>query len=429
MLAIKTDMSQTIELARPTTYTAEAADRDVEARPLSPEEEKTFTAIESMATEISTSEYGDEKYYEAADPGYKRFFTRDSLKTACLAGHEQMLVSQIEFAINRIGRVQNPLTGEEPGKPPHEWPAPGETAKPFRKEGLFPTYNACDTAALLLQNIAALIERGDNDAAKRYEDAIAQTVDYIKRHVDRRGLFIEDPKFSGNKEQDGRKREFSLRVTDWKDSVLNRKGREAPNYPIVYTIAHFQNAQALQRIGHATGKTDLVEMGQYMTSQGLAILWRDDHFVTAIDEDGEVDQPSTDSLEALLYIPPDQLPDGYAERVEKYSSRLETAAGYRAGIPEDPDMEDQYHMKIWVHSQAELHAAAKLHGLLRAQSITERVRAFIDRDTGLYPETLDPCTYRSCGNNKQLWAMGADLYFIDPSRSFLLWTPSTTAAA
>lgn len=267
-----------------------------------------------------------------------------------------------------------------------------------------------------------LIERGHSDVATQYEQTIEQTVAYIKRHVNENGLFIEDPKFSGSTEPDGRDRKFGLRVTNWKDSVLNREGREEPNYPIVYTIAHFQNAQALQRIGHALGDDSLIEMGRNMTEQGLTHLWRGDHFVSAIDGDGDIDPPSTDSLEALLYIPTQQLPTDYAKSIENYTAQLETNAGYRAGIPTKTNM-DTYHTMVWVHSQAELHAAAKLHGLSQAEKITERVREFIDRNGNAYPEIIDPETYDLKGNIKQLWVMGADLYFINPSNSFITWEP------
>ncbi len=230
-------------------------------------------------------------------------------------------------------------------------------------------------------------------------------------------------RFAGDVALSGRDRKFALKVTNWKDSELNRAGRREPNYPIVYTIAHFQNAQALQRIGYATGDERLARMGRYMTEQGIMHLWRGDHFVSAIDGDGEVDPPSTDSLESLLYIPPTQLPKDYAERVERYMQQLETDAGYRAGIPAVADM-DMYHTKVWVHSQAELHAAARLHGLRNATEVTERVRAFIDRNRGDYPELVDPDTYDLCGNLRQLWVMGADLYFLSPETSYIAWSPT-----
>lgn len=393
-----------------------------EATQLNPERQKTTLAIESMAVKVYST-YGEEVYYEAADPGYKRFFSRDDVKTGMMAGSDDMLKSQIDFSARRLGRSENPLTGEEPGKPPHEWPAPGELLSPFR-DGRFTTYNACDTGAILLQGIAALIERGYPEVTNRYEQTIQQVTSYIKRHTNKQGLFTVDPVFAGDTARDGRERKFALKVTDWKDSELNRMGRREPHYPIVYAITHFQNANALQRIGYATGNERLARLGRYMTEQGLAHLWRDDHFVSSVDGDGEVDPPSTDSLEALLYIPPQQLPIGYAGRIERYSMQLETEAGYRAGIPAVRDM-DMYHMKVWVHSQAELNAAARLHGLSNVADITERVRAFIDRDNGIYPELVDPDTYDLDGNAKQLWAMGADLYFLNPDKSYLLWTPPT----
>ncbi len=387
-----------------------------------PERQKTLQAIESLAVTVY-SPRGQEVYYEAADPGYRRYFTRDSIKTGMMAGSDKMLQSQIAFSVQRLGKIENPLTGEEPGKPPHEWPAPGELLSPFR-QGRFTTYNACDTGAILLQGIAARIERGHPDAAEQYGQTIQRVTSYIKRHTNRQGLFIEDPAFAGDTARDGRERRFALKVTDWKDSELNRAGCREPHYPIVYTIAHFQNANALQRIGYATGNERLARFGRYMTQQGLAYLWRDNHFVSSVDGDGEVDSPSTDSLEALLYIPPQQLPIGYAKRIEQYSAQLETDAGYRAGIPAVPDM-DMYHMKVWVHSQAELNAAACLHNLTNAVAVTERVQAFIDQDNGVYPELVDPDTYNLDGNAKQLWAMGADLYFLNPEKSSLLWTPPT----
>ncbi len=111
-----------------------------------PERQKTEQAIESMAVKVH-SLYGEETYYEAADPGYKRYFTRDDIKTGMMAGLDTMLESQIAFSAQRLGKIENPFTGEEPGKPPHEWPASGEILSPFRNSQ-FTTYNACDTGAI-----------------------------------------------------------------------------------------------------------------------------------------------------------------------------------------------------------------------------------------------------------------------------------------
>ena len=380
------------------------------------EREKTIQNIDTMARTVVTP-YGAETYYEAANPGYKRFFTRDSLLTMMIIGDPIRLAGQVDFAVHRLGQIANPPTGEQPGLPPHEWPAPGELIKPFR-EGRYTTYNACDTGAELLRGIATLIEVGYPDARDKYAAAIKAVTGYIRSHVNSQGLFIEDPAFAGVRGSHGHDRHFALRRTDWKDSELNRATEREPNYPIVYSLAHFQNADALQRIGRAIGNERLARFGRYMTEVGFQYLWNQDHFVTAIDKSGVIDSPASDSLEALAYINPSQLPIGYAKKIEDYMKSLETDAGYRAGIPVADDL-DMYHMQIWTHSQAIMHVGARRYGLGHAEAVTQRITQFIDRNTGDYPELVNASTYDLNGNLQQLWAMAADAYFLSPERSFL----------
>lgn len=348
---------------------------------------------------------GDEVYFEAADPGYKSSFTRDSLVAMSLAGDATALKTQIAYSARRLGKKYDAVTGEEPGKAHHELPSYVDQAL-----GLSTAYNACDTTAELLRGIATLAGRGDRAIVAEYGDVIRRGVGYIKRHVNEQGLFAEWP-------QAGAER-FALKVTYWKDSELNRFTSREPHYPIVYTLAHFQNADALQQIGRATGDSQLVRYGRYMTEAGIKQLWSGDHFVTAIDAAGVVDPPSTDSLMALLYIAPDQLPDGCAEQIEKYTQPLATDAGYRSGLPAAQDI-DPYHMGVWTHEQALLHAAAQKHGLKHAMGITERIANFISPAHGMFPELLDADTLRPAGNTKQLWAMGAYLYFHNSAESLL----------
>ncbi len=167
-----------------------------ELRGATPEQQQTLDAIERMGV-IQHTDYGEELYYEAADPGYKRFFTRDSIITGLLAGESGILGSQIAFSARHMGRMRNSRTGEEPGKPPHEWPAVHELVKPFR-EGRFTTYNACDSAAVFLQGIAAMVEHGQPEMADQYTEEISRAAAYIRRHVNREGLFMEDPRFAGD---------------------------------------------------------------------------------------------------------------------------------------------------------------------------------------------------------------------------------------
>ena len=180
---------------------------------------------------------GSEIRYEAADPGYKSDFPRDVLTTGLLTGDLEMLETQIDYVAKRMGGVRDPLTGEEPGKVHHELPA-------TTINGRSTAYNACDTTAEFLLSVAAVSAQGHRDVVENFAPYISRGVNYILSHVNRNGLFVEDPKFSGTEESYGRDRKFALKVTDWKDSELNRQNGTEPNYPIVYTLAHFQNAEA-----------------------------------------------------------------------------------------------------------------------------------------------------------------------------------------
>lgn len=367
-------------------------------------------AIGSMAVTQQT-EFGTETYYEAADPGYKSSFTRDSVIAASLAGDPDMLLTVIDYSANRIGTRFSPITGEEPGKPHHELPS-------VENNGRSTAYNACDTAAELLRGIAAIAETQDPAIVERYRPVINSAVGYIRRHVDLRGLFTENPLFARPLADDGVSHDYALKVTYWKDSELNRHGDRHPHYPIVYSLAHFQNAYALERIGAALGEERLARYGRYMVEAGLRHLWRGDHFVTAIDEDGEIDSPNSDSLHCLLYIPTGQLPKHFAEKVEDYMRQLETAAGYRAGIPVTQEV-DPYHMGVWSHEQALLNAAARKYGLRWAEAVTRRIINHIKPSQGYFPEVLDAETFESRGNNRQLWTMAAYVYFADPEEVLL----------
>lgn len=374
-------------------------------------------AMESLAVRTVAADGVKEVYYEAADPGYKRAFTRDLSVAMRLRGDPEVLLSQVDYIARRLGTKQNPITGEEPGKPFHE-----EGGYIASETGLSTEFNACDTAAELLMDIAALAEQGDEQVLTDYAAAIDGCIGYIKRHVNAAGLFEEDPKYAGVTGSQGRDRRFALKVTDWKDSELNRadKAQRTPNYPIVYTLAHLQSAYALERMGRARKDERLSRYGRYMTEAGIQYLWRGDHFVTAIDMDGDIDAPSSDSLHALLYIPPAELPAGFARKIENYMSRLETAAGYRSGIPLAPDV-DPYHMGVWVHEQALLHAAALRYGLSRPAAVARRVVPYIDPSAGFFPEVLDSQSLQlmNNANPRQLWAMAAFLYFQNPNQALL----------
>lgn len=353
-------------------------------------------ALDSLA-------FGPEKeLYYAAAPGYMRNFSRDSLLYGLISGDSASLIRQIEYSAVHQGKNISPDNGEEPGKIHHELPG-GE----FR--GRPTTYNACDTNALFLISIARLAELGIKNTLSEHRESINDAIGYILRHTED-DLFFEDPR-KANSEK------FSLRVTYWKDSVLNGPYPE-PKYPIVYSLVHFQNSYALQQIGKALNSPEIEKQGTRMKSAGLRTLWKKDHFITAIDNgETEFDAPSSDSLHSLLYIEPDEISSEAVQAIEAYSSQLETPAGYMPCVVQT-DNPDVYHTRfLWVFEQALLNAAALKHGLIKSAQVSRRVAPYISPN---YPELLDSQeNFTAAGNPIQLWSIAAAQYFKNPTASLI----------
>jgi glycogen debranching enzyme len=341
--------------------------------------------------------------YRAADPGYQRFFYRDSSIGARLMSDHELMRSNVVYAAGLQGQKYDPQTGEEPGKMPHE--KHHELPDVIMPNGKSTTYNACDTTAMFLCDIAALAQKGNPELLDIYRPNIEAATSYIKSHV-KGGLFMEDPSFAGAEN-------FGLKVTYWKDSVLNDPERVEPVYPVVFTQAHFQNAEALLEIGSIAGDESLIALAEEMYAAGVEKLWAHDHFVTAIDGLGAVDPPSCDSLLSLLHIPPLMLPEGYAEAIERYMMQLETPAGYLSGIKINSSDDDYHTRYVWTHLQGLHHMAATRHGLVRSAEVSNRVRAYIPAKDGIFPELLDPLNnFKPGGQNMlQFWSAAMYRYF------------------
>jgi len=331
--------------------------------------------------------------YNAAHPGYQSNFSRDSILYGLLASDDSALLDQIAYSTEHQGKKSDPETGEELGKIHHEFPSGLWRGRPT-------VYNACDTTAMYLIAVATLIDKGHDELLIQYKRPIKNAIKYIKSHL-KDNLFFESPAFCGATN-------FAVRVTYWKDSVLNGQYEE-PTYPIVYSLVHFQNAYALRVIGRVTGQPSLKKLGDKMVIEGIKKLWNIDHFIVARDGDSvDIDSPSSDSLHALLFIEPSDLPSGYSKAIERYMSALETKAGYRAGLPVGISKDDYHTRYVWTHEQALLNSAALKHGLDEALQISARVVNYLDT----LPELIDPSQdYTPAGNSPQLWVVGAAKYF------------------
>jgi glycogen debranching enzyme len=337
----------------------------------------------------------DPKLYQAATPGYTANFSRDSLTYGLLADDLRALHAQVEFSARHQGRRRDPETGEEPGKIHHELPG-------VRMRGLLTTYNACDTTALFLLSVNHLVRRGDRSAGRHYREHVERALAYLHEHL-YDDVFHEDPRQSGAER-------FALKVTYWKDSELNVAGEQRePTYPVAYALPHFQAKAALRAAARLTRSRELRARAAAMTRRGFETFWRGDHFAVAVLGDGTVvDPPSSDSLHALLYLRRSEISAADARAIAAYSEQLATPYGYLPGIAQRQGG-DEYHTRwVWVHEQALLHAAARRHGLERAERIAERVLPTLALG---FPELIDPATGEPGGNPTQLWSIGAHVYF------------------
>jgi hypothetical protein len=346
--------------------------------------------------------------YAAARPRFPANFTRDTHKTGLLSGNAELLYDQIAYNALHQAKIADAYTGAEPGKMHHEMP--GALLVP--ELGLRTTYNGCDTTAAWLKSVGSLMLLGDANLHTTYRAEASAAIEYIGEHIGSDNLFFEDPQLA-----DGADR-FALRVTYWKDSATNTPDGHEPPYPRVYSLAHFQNADALHTFGTAVGSRELVCQGETMMEAGLDKLWASDHLVTAIAGNGEViDAPSSDSLHSLLYIRPGILPRHYAEDIIKYSGVLKTPAGYMGGVPIQDSQDHNYHTSagVWPDEQAEVHFGMEMHGLRAYQHIPARVAQFIG---GLhrFPELVAP-DGTPISNPLQLWVVGGYEYFQNPAGS------------
>ncbi len=337
----------------------------------------------------------DPRLYQAADPGYTANFSRDSLTYALLAEDPRALRAQIEFSARHQGRRRDPETGEEPGKIHHELPG-------VQMRGLWTTYNACDTTALFVIGLSFLASRGDRSIGRRYRANLDRALGYFHEHVDD-DVFYEDTKQCGAER-------FALKVTYWKDSELNvGSQKREPTYPVAYVLPHFQCKTAVHAAARLTRSRELRAEADVMTRRGFEMFWRGEHFAVAVQADGTVvDPPSSDSLHTLLFLQRNEISADDAEAVVEHCEQLATPFGYLPGLAQASGG-DEYHTRwVWVHEQALLHAAARRHGLQRAEEIAERITRTLAQG---FPELIDPANGKPGGNPTQLWSIGAHVYF------------------
>lgn len=339
--------------------------------------------------------------YQAGIPGYPRNFTRDSIISAIISSDPKMLEGQLKFCAQRQGLKKNSTNGEEPGKIFHEYP-------PVEIDGLSTEFNACDTTALFLigHEVYQKLTKNDNLFENQREN-IQKAVDYILAHL-KNNLFIESPEFAGANR-------FALKTTYWKDGGIIQRENGTPTYPIIYTLAHIQNARALKSAALLLKREDLSETASLMI-RSLGNLYDNElnSFYIALDEEGPIKGISSDSLHALFYLSPDDLPIDIIKNIVKASAILETEIGYRTldkNLSTEEDKVSQYYGNlVWPFEQAIINAAAKKFGLAEVEEITSRIKSLLDTAPEFFLIKNNNSIEKS-GSDPQLWTAAAKKYF------------------
>ncbi len=337
--------------------------------------------------------------YNAGLPRFPRNFTRDGIITALISGDMDLLRDQLLFCAKHQGVKPDPLTGEELGKIHHEWPG-------YPLRDYFSTYNACDAAGFFLIGLQFYLAHTQDDALlAKLSDAALAAADYIVRHVDKDGLFIESPEFCGATQ-------FALKVTYWKDSVIMGRANGEPVYPAVFTLAHCQNLCALRMAASFLKTTAFSETITAM-EQALETLWdaNNNTFYAAIDAQGPISANTSDALHALYYLAVDDLTTAQVAHIVQTAEDLETSIGYRVASPETAaNMGRGYHAStVWPFEQALIHAGAAKFGLARVQRVCERIRR---TDYLGSPEAVGVTIEEfEISSNPQLWTLAAQRYF------------------
>jgi len=341
--------------------------------------------------------YKDLILYMAGLPDFPRNFTRDSIISAILLQDPNMLRDQLIFCAKNQGIKKDPYTGEEPGKIFHEYPG-------VEIRGLSTLYNACDTTALFLIG-HEIYQKLTNDKLlfQMQETNILMALEYIKSHI-KEGLFEESPSYCGGKE-------FSLKVTYWKDSELMNRENGQPIYPIVYTLAHVQNMRAIKSAIFLTKDLKLNDLYNEMLNSFKNKLFNGDKFYLAIDKKGPISGVSSDILHTLFYLDKPSLNNIQVNIIKKHAKELETTAGFRTLSKSDTFFSnDSYHSKtVWPFEQALIYIGAKKFDMKEIQNNSIKILNFLegnDSETFLIEDRI-----KKSGCDPQLWTIAAKSYF------------------
>lgn len=343
----------------------------------------------------------DHQCYMAGLPGYPQNFSRDTLLAGIIATDTHLLSNQLTFSHLKQGKTYDQLTGEEPGKIHHQYPA-AVVHSPYRT-----TYNACETTALYLIALELLYELNESIGSTfitKHQEAIRKAVEYLQRHIVDYIFWEFPPKGA---------RHFSLHTTYWKDSIVPRlTGSDEPRYPVAYALVQFQTARAFLSAAKLLDESQFKNLANKIYETAIHKFITADAFCVEEDNSGRLEQASSDELHALAYIPATYKTILPLPSIAKRAKSLTTKAGI-ACTPADIGLllPDQYHgYVVWMFEQALIHYGCKKFGLNNLAQVANRCQPYIHNGQELISvvPSIEPL-----GNKHQLWSVAADIYFSD----------------
>lgn len=367
--------------------------------------------------------YKGHELYLAGFPGFPRIFFRDGVISARLRKDPEMMEAFLSFGAETQGKLYNPNTHEQPGAIFHE--IDPRTGKGFIMEdrgNLSTEYNGCDTAAEFLIGHEEYEEwTGDKTLSRVHRNNIIQAANYISRHINSEGLYIESPQFS-------KARATALKVTYWRDSDIPGRENGIPAFPVVYTLAHIQSMSGLRaatRLLEIQGGQKWIAMYKRIAEKmknALPSLYdlESGTFLIARDNLGPIQGYSTDPLHALYYLEPDDISRDQMMSVLQASQKLETPYGYRVLDTEAAKkVNDMYHAQtVWTHEQAVIMQGAERHfsaafkkgdtqlasEFARVTDVASRVANYMNEHNESAPELRLAENGELRGCDPQLWA-------------------------
>lgn len=360
--------------------------------------------------ELYVGEIEGKECYYAGFPGYPRNFSRDGIDSGIIAADHHLLNNQLKICAEHQGTKFDRLTGEEPGKIHHEYPGVTVHNYPDAPENdpYKTTYNACDTTSLYLIGLEFLRHLNQQEADEflfTHRESIEAAIGYLERHTDEDDIFWEFPPEGAE--------HFSLKITYWKDSIIPSKtGKEEPAYPVAFALAQFQAARGFLAAGRLLDREDLEDKAHNMFRAGIDKFISEDFFCVYEDQEERREQPSSDELHSLAYIPPEYQEEMPIQAIYDRAWKLMTPVGIACTPKEISDeMSDTYHgYVVWIFEQALIHYGCRKFGLKEMMQATKRCVDLIN--TGQELLSVDP-EIEPRGNKHQLWSIAAKIYFTD----------------